>query len=278
MKEHSTDNKIKFQLCDLRYLNWSKTRRSSGTAGSFLKAQETKNGIKYYYKLSEFDAFRGITGHECVNEVIVDRLLDRLCIPHLSYQLINALIDVDGKEYETWLCRSIDFKKPGESKIALDTYYQMERKREESPLDFCVRNGWGEYIYRMIALDYIILNRDRHGANIEILRNRENKTIRPAPLFDHGTSLLFSAHNDLELAKEDVMADKKIQSFVGGNSARQNLDLIPPKDRKLNGKLEENDRELLFEGLNGVLSALHQDILWQMIWKRWCFYESLCDT
>ena len=30
----------------------------------------------------------------------------------------------------------------------------------------------------MLAVDYIILNRDRHGANIEVLRNPKKKTIR----------------------------------------------------------------------------------------------------
>ena len=49
---------------DLTYLNWTKTRESSGTAGSFLKAYSELNGIKTYYKLSNYDTINGITGHE----------------------------------------------------------------------------------------------------------------------------------------------------------------------------------------------------------------------
>ena len=68
----------------------------------------------------------------------------------------------------------------------------------------------------MIAVDYIILNRDRNGANIEVLRNARTHTLRIAPLFDHGLSLLYSCMSDeeaanfngLENALSDVFIDK----------------------------------------------------------------------
>lgn len=82
---------------DLTYLSWSVYRNSSGTAGSFLKAYSELGGKKTYYKLSNFDKARGVIGHECVNELIVDRLLTTLGIPHLSYQLIHADVSVDGR-------------------------------------------------------------------------------------------------------------------------------------------------------------------------------------
>ena len=51
----------------------------------------------YEERLSNFDKARGIIGHECMNELIVDRLLTILGIPHLAYQLIHADVTVDGK-------------------------------------------------------------------------------------------------------------------------------------------------------------------------------------
>ena len=84
---------------DLTYLSWSVYRNSSGTAGSFLKAYSELGGTKTYYKLSNFDKARGVIGHECVNELIVDRLLTILGIPHLSYQLIHADVSVDGRTH-----------------------------------------------------------------------------------------------------------------------------------------------------------------------------------
>ena len=74
---------------DLTHLSWSLVRGSSGTAGSFLKAQDTTYEGKIYYKLSDYDPFHGVTGHESVNEIIADRLLTILDIPHVSYQLIH---------------------------------------------------------------------------------------------------------------------------------------------------------------------------------------------
>ena len=57
------------ELADLRYLKWDKIRGSSGTAGSYLKAYETVNDKKLYYKLSNFDNEKGIIGHESINEI-----------------------------------------------------------------------------------------------------------------------------------------------------------------------------------------------------------------
>ena len=271
-------NKIISSLQDLRYLQWSKIRRSSGTAGSFLKAQETVRRTKWYFKLSDFDPYEGIIGHECVNEIIADRLLTLLQIPHVPYQLIHARILIDEQEYTTWLCRSADFKKRGESKLALDTFYQLERLEKETPLDFCIRQGWGDYIWQMLLIDFLILNRDRHGANMEVLRNREEHTLRLAPLFDQGLSFYFSAHDESELAGADPLADKKVQCFVGSRSAFENLKLIPEENRVCPAVLSETDRTYLFAGLEEALSPAYRDAVWNMIWERWNYYESFCHS
>ena len=253
---------------DLTYLSWSKIRNSSGTAGSFLKSQETTPNGKIFYKLSDYDAFHGITGHESVNEIIADRLLSILDIPHLSYQLIHADILVDSKPIRTWLCASHDFRQRGEKKLALDDYYAANRVENESPLDFCIRNGWSEYIYQMLVIDYLILNRDRHGANIEALTNRYRKTVRLAPLFDHGVSF-FCRTSEEGLEKEDVMADKQVQCFVGSRSAWENLHLIPRDQFPDLSPLMEHDRNTLLEGLDEALEKPWLDMILEMLWRRW---------
>ena len=270
-------NQIIHELQDMTHLSWAKTRNSSGTAGSFLKAYEDGVDGKTYFKLSNYDAWKGIIGHECVNEIIVDRLLSILGINHLPYQLIHAKILIDQKEYETWLCASKDFKQRGESKIALDAYYQAESLPNESPMDFCIRNGWESTVYEMLVVDYLILNRDRHGANMEVFRNQRKKTIRLAPLFDHGLSLLSRCESTEAMLREDVMADKPVQCFVGSRSSWENLQLIP-RDRRLPlHPLVENDRAILLEGLSEALDQQWLDRIWEMIWKRWQAYEDLCN-
>lgn len=263
---------------DLRHLIWSQTRRSSGTAGSFLKSYDDFRQQRRYYKLSSFDAFHGITGHECVNELIADRLLTLFGFPHLHYTLISANIIIDSTEYHTWLCRSDNFRQFGERKLALDTFYQLERSAGESPLDFCIRYGWRTYLDQMLLIDYLILNRDRHGANMEVLQNPKEKTIRLAPLFDHGISLVFSCHDERSLRPFDVMEDRPVQSFIGSRSSRENLSLISASFWDDLPELHDSDRFQILGGLELVLPEVYLDTIWNMIWRRWQSLESIRHT
>ena len=260
---------------DLTFLKWSHIRSSSGTAGTFLKSSSELGGEKKYYKLSNFDIEKGITGHEYVNEIIVDRLLTVFGVEHLSYDLINADIEIEGRTYNTYLCASGDFKQRGESKIALDDFYRLNSLEEESRYDFCRRQGFGDYVDRMIAVDYIILNRDRHGANIEVLRNSREHTIRLAPLFDHGLSLLFSCGSDKEVQSFDIMEDRRCKNFIGTGSCFENLSLIRDKKHVFPNRLKASDKELLLDGLDGVISDTLMERIWEMICSRYNVYENL---
>ena len=62
------ETKVILEKQDLTYLKWSHIRSSSGTAGSFLKSESIIDGVKKYYKLSNFNPIDGVVGHECVNE------------------------------------------------------------------------------------------------------------------------------------------------------------------------------------------------------------------
>ena len=262
---------------DMTHLTWTKIRHSSGTNGSFLKSTSEVDGRKVYYKMSNYNDVNGVYGHECINEIIVDRLLTILGIEHLNYQLIHADVRNNGKVFDTWICASYDYKCTGESKIALDTFYQLERNETETPFDFCKRNRWQSYIYKMLVVDYLILNRDRHGANIEVLRSKRDGKIRIAPVFDHGLSLLFSCHTEEDVRKYDVMEDKQVQCFVGSNSSKANLNLIPKgKEPNLNS-LKNNDKRIIMKDLDYAIPAIWLDKIWEMIWKRWKYYESFCN-
>ena len=270
-----SDGKVIIEKQDLTYLRWTHARASSGTAGTFLKSEEKSGGKKYYYKLSNFDIETGVIGHECVNEIIVDRLLDILQVEHLSYQLIHGDIEINGRVFDTWVCRSEDFKTRGETKGALDSYYQLNCDYGQSPYDFCSEQGWQSYIDTMLAVDFLIQNRDRHGANIEVLKNSRAKTIRIAPLFDHGLSLMFSCQNDDEIDAFDISKDRKCHNFVGSSSTLDNLNLIKEKNKVFQGTLVPESKEVIFQDLDNVISAKYIDKIWDMIYSRWCYYESL---
>lgn len=262
---------------DLTYLSWSLIRHSSGTAGSFLKAQSELDGKKLYYKLSNYDTVLGINGHESVNEIIADRLLDIIGFEYLEYTLIHADIRLGEKIYNTYVCMSENFRKRNEDKVALDAFYEMERHNGETPLEFCIRMGWEKTVYEMLVTDFLILNRDRHGANIEVLRDKKKRAVRLAPLFDHGLSLLFSARTEEAVEGYDISADKEVQSFMGSHSTKENLKLIPPDKLPDISAFREEHRAVLFDGLDGVISSRLMDKIWDMIWERRCLYEALCN-
>lgn len=262
------ETKVILQKQDLTYLKWSHIRSSSGTAGTFLKSESTIGGKKIYYKLSNFDQEKGVIGHECVNEIIVDRLLTLLGIEHLNYQLILADIEIDGRIYTTYLCASEDFKKRGESKTSLDNYFIANHQQAESAYDFCQRLGFGDYIDTMIAVDYLILNRDRHGANIEVLRNSRAHSLRIAPYFDHGLSLLFNCLTEEEISSFDILKDRQCNNFIGSRSCYENLAFIKGK-KVFPGELADTDRDYLFKDLSDILSATHMNQIWSLITERY---------
>ncbi len=266
---------IDTKLNDLRRLDWCGKTASSGTSGMFLKAREDRNGKRYYYKLSNYDSYRGVFGHECVNELIVCRLLNLLGIGHLQYKLIHALVSIDGIETETWLCRSENFRMPGERKQAFDTYYPMNRQGAESPLEMLERLGFGDEIRKMMLADFLTINRDRHGANIELLIAADG-SLRLAPLFDNGISFLAPYEGQPELyGSFDAMQDVNTNNYLGTRSLFENLRFLQPAPQV--DALQPYWKEELFRGLDGIIEPVLREKIWEIIVKRWNHYETLRD-
>lgn len=255
-------------ILDLTHLSWTLSRKSSGTAGSFLKAYEQLSGEKYYYKMSNFDTVRGIYGHECLNEIVSGNIADVLNIPHLKYDLLHAKVKIGEKLYETWLTRSADFKKPGEHKLTFETYYEMNQNPGEDIWSFITRNGLQEYFYQVFLLDYLICNRDRHGANIEVLEKKGE--YRLAPVFDNGLSFLFSCYNDGQAMENfDYIKDGPVNNYVGDISLGENLKKIP---EGMIEKVQKTifDEKILFKNLEHLKEASHGPVVpqyWDCIIK-----------
>ncbi len=266
------------KVLDFTHLSWSLSRQSSGTAGSYLKSYEVADGIKYYYKMSNFDSVRGVIGHESINEIIVQNIAEILEIPHLHYELIHGEVSIGGKRYETWLTKSRDFKDPGERKLTFESFYEINRMDGESVWQLIERNEMEQYFYEMFLLDYIICNRDRHGANIEVLEHRG--AYRLAPLFDHGISLLAPCMNDVDKMKNfDLRKDGPVNNFVGSMNLSENLKLVP------NHMLEtaagkDFSREHIFAGLEEAIGAVPEEfwnIIEEMVRERINHVKEICN-
>ena len=134
----------------------------------------------------------GATQQEPYNEVLASRMMERLDIPHVKYSL---LVEDD---YPYSVCE--DFITPQTDLISAWHIMQTIKKSNhvsvyQHYLDCCEAAGIPgiqESLDRMMVLDYLIGNEDRHQNNFGVVRNAETlEYIGAAPIFDSGTSLWF---------------------------------------------------------------------------------------
>lgn len=257
---------------DLTNISWSERVSSSGTAGTYLKARTGESTRMLYYKLARFNGLE-IDGHECVNEIIASRLMDILGIEHLPYRLIHARISIAGREYDTWLNSSRNFRSRGERKIAFGAFFDLYCQAGETPFGLCQRFGWAEQIKQMMLVDYLMVNRDRHSSNVEVLV-APNGTRRLSPIFDTGFSLLAPYAGDVERAlRFDPLAPVATNNFIGSRSLEENLLECAPVTGV--SPLKESDKEILLNGLQEALDPRLLEKSWQIIWERWQHYANL---
>ena len=256
---------------DLTNLSWTKLRESSGTTGSYLKSYSYSNGKKVYYKLSFFDDINGVFGYESINEIIASRLMYYLDVPHLDYDLIHALIKIDNKSYDTYLLSSLDFKGANESKITMENFYELNKKENESKIEFLSRYDLLNDIYKMFVVDHLIVNRDRHGANIEVLFNSKTKKYRLAPLFDQGLSLLSPFYKKEDILNFNTNEERRVNYYFGSSDLVNNLRLVP-KELFPN---EIIDFEYLFQDLDSFVDNDYLDKCRKLIEKRWTILEDI---
>lgn len=192
---------------DLTHLDFILSLDGSGSAGSFYKAIDNN----FYYKLSYLiskDRFC----YESVNEVVVSRLCTLFGFNNAGYKLIHAKIKILSREYETFLCRSVNFKRPKENRITLETFCKLNNI-DHNNIDNFKEFSFFTDLLNMLLTDYIVNNRDRHGANIELLIS--DSGIRLAPIYDAGSSLLAPLQYDKQRIKVyNMLSDGPVNNYL----------------------------------------------------------------
>lgn len=135
---------------------------------------------------------------EPYNEVIASAVMRRLGIPHVPYELLVQ----DGAPYS--VCE--DFISPATELVG--AWYVMQTRKKENHV--CVYEhylnccdalgipGVRDAIDRMIVVDYLIVNEDRHQNNFGVIRNAETLEWQgAAPIYDSGTSLWFNQFTNM---------------------------------------------------------------------------------
>lgn len=262
-------------VIDLRRIDWGAIGANGSTGGAIPKTSLSDGGTTWYLKTSSYAVGRGFFGLEAQNELIASRLMDCLSIPHVGYELVRARIVYDGREWVTWIARSKTFLGESEQSGSLEDVYRCLAQDGESPYNFCCRMGWKEDMDRTIVVDYLMVNRDRHGANIEVVASSSG--MRPTPVFDTGLSLTAPyAAAPKGPAGFNAMDDYPVNNFLGTRSLESNLALVSPK--AVPARLSKAAINHIFSDLDGVLPGEHLGVARTTIERRWKHYEHLRDV
>jgi hypothetical protein len=135
---------------------------------------------------------------EPFNEAIVSEILDLCDIDHVNYTLKRT--EEKNIPYSECCCmadRNIEY-------INTQCVMESEEYTRKDPymhyLDIYKKNGLVNSkakIDRMIGIDFIIGNEDRHKGNFGILRNADTlEWLKTAPVFDNGNCLFFDRENE----------------------------------------------------------------------------------
>lgn len=238
--------------------------------GSLYKATQVVDGITMYYKMSLMIG-RKVVGHEAVNGVIVSRLLDILNIPHVQYDLKSAVVRVKDNTFTPYVCASKDFKNQKGTSMPLEVYYSLvyhpfSSAKKKSPFELLIDMGFRTFLNQLFVVDFLIINRDRHGYNIELIS--EDNSFIPAPLFDNGMSFIAPLNNNLKLIQAyDPLCDEDTNNFIGFESLYDNLDSV---DCAVGvSPLSSQDKKWIMHDLSLVVSKEHLNKIWKIIWIRY---------
>jgi len=157
---------------------------------------------------------------EPFNECLASELSKRLGIDHVEYRLL----EYNNETYSSCECM---INKQVEFVNAFSVFLDAENSgnRYNDYIKICEDRGIKnarEEVDKMIVVDYLIRNTDRHVGNYGILRNSETlKWEKIAPLFDNGSSLW---HNAQDIKYINANSKSNSRSFTGENE--KNISLV----------------------------------------------------
>ncbi|MBW3089195.1 HipA domain-containing protein [Bifidobacterium miconisargentati] len=171
----------------------------------------------------------GRTGQEPVNEVIASRLAKALGIDAVPYSL--------GEYDNRLVCSCDEMLSPHEELVSAwqllesvkrNNRLSMRAQWEASAVGFgcdagMIRKATDDWL----LVDYLMRNTDRHYNNFGLIRDVETLKVRPAPLFDTGSSLWCG---ELVVDGRDYKA-KPFYSTYKSPTARRQLRLVSSWDR-----------------------------------------------
>lgn len=257
-----------YSVVDMTRVNWGFDRENGSTYGCYGKTKIKERDGVYYYKLSNFNSEQGFIGEESIYEVISSRFLRLLGFDCVKYSLVKVRVNIFGRTYITFACKSRNFKTQG-TWINFDTFREMFI---QVPMEELIgRFHMGNSIREIIAADFMIIGRDRHGANIQVCNVGNNYRI--GPIFDNGISLLapipVNTPGSLELVQAfDTGGNYPVNNYIGTRSLYANLGYLEGYPVHAN-KLHSEDKRRIFYNLSETLPKEYINKCWEILTFRY---------
>lgn len=162
-------------------------------------------------------------GYEGLSEYVVSNLLAHSNIKKSEY-VLYATEEIKYKNVKYLGCKSKNFLKPGEQLITLERLFASQTGESltksiyhiadhEERLKFIVSQterltgltAFGEYMCKLLTIDALFLNEDRHMHNIAVILKPDGD-YRFCPIFDNGASLLSDTTMDYPLTMDTSAA------------------------------------------------------------------------
>jgi hypothetical protein len=260
---------------DLTHIVWEKNLTSYSSGGAYLKSAQIIDGVKYYYKLSNYDDERGFVGFESVYEYLASKLGLALGFDVLDCEVLLATIRLNGREHTTFVQKTADFLPAGQSKIVFEKHYLAAREPGETRLAFLRRLGFGQQVGQMFVFDYLIYNRDRHCNNLEFIKNGD---LALAPLFDNGVSFFAPlAGRQAEIERFDLLSNNITNNDFGTRYLQDNLETAGSITLSA---LPGNLQHLLFDAFDSeaAFPAWHRERCLELIERRYEHARDILDS
>ncbi len=184
-------------------------------------------------------------GYESLSEFAVSQLLKRSSLQTGEY--VDYSLEQIRYKYQVMnACSSDNFLAEGESLITIERLFQScyhkalaqvlsEMDGVSNRIKFLVNfveettglTGFGAYVSKMLVIDELFLNDDRHTHNIALIMNKD--CFKTSPLFDNGAGLLSDTRTDFPMAadlfalRSTVRAKPFSESFAEQSLSCQNL-------------------------------------------------------
>jgi len=139
------------------------------------------------------------TGQEPFNEVVATKIMAKLGIKHIPY----TLGEINGKPYS--LCENF-IDENTELITSWRVFKVLPKVETDSKFEHFIKccdalgiTGYRQDLDKMLVLDYIIANNDRHFGNFGFIRDVNTlEYLSFAPIYDNGHSLWHRGDDDLD--------------------------------------------------------------------------------